>query len=985
MPPQPWISALYSHKSISLSTHRSCFEDRKEIETRPSIISFVGDRTKSRYLANLLGYTKPFERHGQIRLQSRPGCNGISTIYLDSEISLKTSEALNNTKKFPKRTSIDWFCPNTMSATDFSDQVMSHLLTPISSIICYFATDYGGLKGIASALARQAMLPLSHNLPTPVLPHILVVTSTSSKLYDTFGVQEELRMLIIKEIRSRVTDLTTYTAMQMIDQKFGRISLLGLQKRHTQHKRCEQLQEHLNMIAQEVYWIRRRKGYLFQLKHIEAFSTRIIENFCRTKSYFNFLRESRSPCFDDKELSSHFKEAIMLMPSTEYLWPVLCPLLASAMFLSSYPPGSHSIFSAAYIYLIPYLRLLDFQPAALFQEFYAEPCKQAISSYTQDPEIQTKFLSLIREKLEDHFRRLEFEPKVESARAQHSHCVKLLWPHLASIKSFRLCLCCLMFAPEKVFACGHAICNVCVRRFGQPSNSERHSYEIEQCVLCGFFQPPDQRNFTLIPPTAGIRILCVDGGGVRGVIPLMFLKHLESQIKHLGGPIHDLFDYVCGTSAGGLIAIGIFLMHWDPSTCLDRFEELSKATFKGKDHSLSISQKLQRVFRAWIQDHRYNLSPIERAFNPYSLAKMFNPLRNDTKVAVTATSVRENVPCVIANYNGGTRSDDSNYSHIRAANCHHDMTISDAAACTSAAPFFFKSKDVDHLDTFQDGGLQHNNPALLASWECAVLWPDKCQMFDTDKSHLDHLISLGTGTSSTEKHQVGPHSPKRDRFMRRLLGNFMRQMDGEEQWKTFVRCVSSEIRPRCHRLNLSFPGTEPALDDIAVIQDLKQEVSKLVEINPHIGKINDTMIASVFYFEVDSLTPLEGGSYQCCGTIFCRLTLDSLARRNLYKTLLESYSFFIIGGQSFPCAQSVPRGAPIYRKSASLIVKSLEDKLSIAITGITSEPTMISGMPTRLSSMIKAQGLYVPFGCIDNRDVCKEVPSLPLKRKVDDI
>lgn len=132
--------------------------------------------------------------------------------------------------------------------------------------------------------------------------------------------------------------------------------------------------------------------------------------------------------------------------------------------------------------------------------------------------------------------------------------------------------------------------------------------------------------------------------------------------------------------------------------------------------------------------------------------------------------------------------------------------------------------------------------------------------------------------------------------MRRLLGNSMRQMDGEEQWKTFIRCVSSKIRPRCNRLNLSFLGTEPALDDVAIIQDLKEEVSKLVEINPHIGKINDTMIALIFYFEVDSLTLLEGGSYQCCGTICCRLALDFLARRNLYKTLLASYSFFTIGG-----------------------------------------------------------------------------------------
>jgi hypothetical protein len=112
---------------------------------------------------------------------------------------------------------------------------------------------------------------------------------------------------------------------------------------------------------------------------------------------------------------------------------------------------------------------------------------------------------------------------------------------------------------------------------------------------------------------------------------------------------------------GGLIAIGIFLMQWDPASCLERFEKLATTTFlgQGQKEKISFSQKLQQTFHAWLNDHRYNLSPIERAFHSNSFAKMFNPLQNDTKVAVTATSVRANVPCIIGNYNGGPRSDDN--------------------------------------------------------------------------------------------------------------------------------------------------------------------------------------------------------------------------------------------------------------------------------------------------------------------------------------
>ena len=63
-----------------------------------------------------------------------------------------------------------------------------------------------------------------------------------------------------------------------------------------------------------------------------------------------------------------------------------------------------------------------------------------------------------------------------------------------------------------------------------------------------------------------LRILSLDGGGVRGISSLYILKHLMRQIARdhaENNPAHpeisplpcEYFDLICGTSTGGLIAL----------------------------------------------------------------------------------------------------------------------------------------------------------------------------------------------------------------------------------------------------------------------------------------------------------------------------------------------------------------------------------------------------------------------------------------------
>ena len=133
---------------------------------------------------------------------------------------------------------------------------------------------------------------------------------------------------------------------------------------------------------------------------------------------------------------------------------------------------------------------------------------------------------------------------------RHSENLKAYHSRLTNVRSNKSCLCCLMRMPEKVLECGHAIRDVCVRIFGQRSGRQRYTYTLETCVLCGSASPSSC--FTFIPPTAGVRMLSLDGGGVRGVIPLVFLMSLEKELTMLDidTPLQDLFDLVCGTSLG---------------------------------------------------------------------------------------------------------------------------------------------------------------------------------------------------------------------------------------------------------------------------------------------------------------------------------------------------------------------------------------------------------------------------------------------------
>jgi hypothetical protein len=154
----------------------------------------------------------------------------------------------------------------------------------------------------------------------------------------------------------------------------------------------------------------------------------------------------------------------------------------------------------------------------------------------------------------------EMNKDYKSASTLRRETLGHLTPYSARLKTFQTCLSCMSRKPEHVLGCGHAICDVCVAIFGKPAQGLEYHFNLSSCLLC---QTQVRFQAKLLPPTCGARLISIDGGGARGIVPLTFLDAQQDTLG-LPYPVQDHFDLAIGTSTGQLYCIGlawILLMH----------------------------------------------------------------------------------------------------------------------------------------------------------------------------------------------------------------------------------------------------------------------------------------------------------------------------------------------------------------------------------------------------------------------------------------
>ena len=79
-----------------------------------------------------------------------------------------------------------------------------------------------------------------------------------------------------------------------------------------------------------------------------------------------------------------------------------------------------------------------------------------------------------------------------------------------------------------------------------------------------------------------VRILSIDGGGIRGIIPATVLVEIEKRTERR---ICELFDFVAGTSTGGILALGLTRAGDEPRALATRRRTCATSTWSGEPRS----------------------------------------------------------------------------------------------------------------------------------------------------------------------------------------------------------------------------------------------------------------------------------------------------------------------------------------------------------------------------------------------------------------
>ncbi|MFN0202676.1 MAG: patatin-like phospholipase family protein [Bacteroidia bacterium] len=232
------------------------------------------------------------------------------------------------------------------------------------------------------------------------------------------------------------------------------------------------------------------------------------------------------------------------------------------------------------------------------------------------------------------------------------------------------------------------------------------------------------------------KILSIDGGGIRGILPGTILAYLENSIhnrlkekgvEHHKVRISDYFDLVAGTSTGGIL-----------TCCLLCPDEEGRAKYSAKQAVDVYMENGDIIFSSTFW-HKIvsGLGIFDDKYPAETLEKIFIKYFGDIKLSDLIK------PCLIPAYDILNYKENF-FNSKDSDNPYLDYYVRDVARATSAAPTYFPVANIPTLVgtpvPMIDGGVFANNPSMCALVEAGKFLPK-------DKEEKVFMLSIGTGKS----------------------------------------------------------------------------------------------------------------------------------------------------------------------------------------------------------------------------------------------
>lgn len=209
-----------------------------------------------------------------------------------------------------------------------------------------------------------------------------------------------------------------------------------------------------------------------------------------------------------------------------------------------------------------------------------------------------------------------------------------------------------------------------------------------------------------------MKVLCIDGGGIRGVYAVAILKAIEEA---RGEPIGRAFDLIAGTSTGAIIAAAV-AMEKPMNELLEQYIQFGEKVF--------LRQAKVGLFRTVYSD-RYLRRFFQKAFGHLTLAEVEKPLM------IPAVDLTHGKPYI-------------HRSNFGIAEHENDLSIKlwDAVLSSCSAPVYFPPNNMNNQFLSVDGGLWANNPSLVCITE--LIHHYKMPLEEIE------ILSLGTGKQNID-------------------------------------------------------------------------------------------------------------------------------------------------------------------------------------------------------------------------------------------
>ncbi|CAF2840896.1 unnamed protein product [Rotaria sp. Silwood2] len=210
-------------------------------------------------------------------------------------------------------------------------------------------------------------------------------------------------------------------------------------------------------------------------------------------------------------------------------------------------------------------------------------------------------------------------------------------------------------------------------------------------------------------------ILSIDGGGIRGLIPAIWISELE---RRTGLNSCSMFHMMAGTSTGAIIAAGLSLP--------DKYN-VRIPRYRAVDIVELYTTHSKKVFSN--QCSMFDILGSSCKYTDNGRKTLFDLYFENTKLSQTLTDL------VIPAVQSGSSVTDLFRRSESLIDPSRNYKLTDVLMCTTAAPTYFSPYKLEN-SVFVDGGVQANNPALLAYAEACRNRTNRDNMF---------ILSLGTG------------------------------------------------------------------------------------------------------------------------------------------------------------------------------------------------------------------------------------------------